>query len=131
MIEEYAGVISFGGGGSTDGGFSANLMLDYDRGYATGSVDFFNDETLSVDKAASFLCANCLNEILPQEISRCFGVGAIHLDTKEICLFEENLGGFGLGDFYFDCNLKEQKHGDSRQMNLLIFYCPIRYKNES
>ena len=71
------------------------------------------------------------NEILPQEISRCFGVGAIHLDTKEICLFEENLGGFGLGDFYFDCNLKEQKHGDSRQMNLLIFYCPIRYKNES
>mgnify|MGYP001199639545 CR=1 FL=1 len=131
MIEEYAGVISFGGGGSTDGGFSANLMLDYDRGYATGSVDFFNDETLSVDKAASFLCADCLNEILPQEISRCFGVGAIHLDTKEICLFEESLGGFGLGDFYFDCNLKEQKHGDSRQMNLLIFYCPIRYKNES
>ena len=111
MIEEYAGVISFGGGGSTDGGFSANLMLDYDRGYATGS--------------------NCLNEILPQEISRCFGVGAIHLDTKEICLFEENLGGFGLGDFYFDCNLKEHKHGDSRQMDLLIFYCPIRYKNES
>lgn len=131
LIEEYAGVVSFGGGRSQNGGFSANLLLDYDRGYATGSVDFFNDETLSVDKAASFLCANCLNEILPQEISRCFGVGAIHLDTKEICLFEENLGGFGLGDFYFDCNLKEHKHGDSRQMDLLIFYCPIRYKNES
>lgn len=131
MIEEYAGVISFGGGGSTDGGFSANLMLDYDRGYATGSVDFLNDEKLDADKAASFLCADCLNKILPQKISRCFGVGAIHLDTKEICLFEKNLGGFGLGDFYFDCNLKEQKHGDSRQMDLLIFYCPIRYKNES
>ena len=40
-------------------------------------------------------------------------------------------GGFGLGDFYFDCNLKEQKHGDSPQMDLLIFYCPIQYKNES
>ena len=116
MIEEYAGVVSFGGGGSTDGGFSANLMLDYDRGYATGSVDVFNDEKLDVDKAASFLCADCLNEILPQKISRCFGVGAIHLDTKEIRLFDENLGGFGLGDFYFDCNLKEQKNGDSHQM---------------
>ena len=127
MIEEYAGVVSFGGGGSTDGGFSANLMLDYDRGYATGSVDFLNDEKLDVDKAASFLCADCLNEILPQKISRCFGVGAIHLDTKEIRLFDENLGGFGLVDFYFDCNLKEQKNGDSHQMNLLIFYCPLRY----
>ena len=116
MIEEYAGVVSFGGGGSTDGGSSANLMLDYDRGYATGSVDFLNDEKLDVDKAASFLCADCLNEILPQKISRCFGVGAIHLDTKEIRLFDENLGGFGLGDFYFDCNLKEQKNGDSHQM---------------
>lgn len=130
MIEEYAGVVSFGGGGSIDGGFSANLMLDYDRGYATGSVDFLNDEKLDVDKAASFLCADCLNEILPQKISRCFGVGAIHLDTKEIRLFGENVGGFGLGDFYFDCNLKEQKNGDSHQMNLLIFYCPLRYPPE-
>lgn len=131
LIEEYAGVVSFCGGGSTDGGFSASLMLNYDRVYATGSIDFLNDESLSVDKAASFLCADCLNEILPQKINRCFGVGVIHLATKEIRLFDENLGGFGLGDFYFDCNLKEQKHGDSRQMDLLIFYCPIRYKNES
>ncbi len=128
MIEEYAGVVSFGGGGSTDGGFSASLMLDYDRGYATGSVDFLADETLDVDKAASFLCADCLNEILPQKVSQCFGVGAINLATKEIQLFEENLAGFGLEDFYIDCNLAERKNGDSRQMDILIFYCPIRYE---
>ncbi len=132
LIEEYAGTISFGGGGSTDGGFSANLMLEYDRGYATGSVDFLNDETLDTDKAASFLCADCLNKILPKpkEISQCFGVGAINLDTREIRLFEENLGGFGLGDFHIDCDLKEQKNGDSHQMDLLVFYCPIRYEQE-
>ena len=128
LIEEYAGVVSFGGGGSTDGGFSASLMLDYDRGYATGSVDFLADETLDVDKAASFLCADCLNEILPQKASQCFGVGAINLATKEIQLFEENLAGFGLEDFYIDCNLAERKNGDSRQMDILIFYCPIRYE---
>ena len=130
MIEEYAGIVSFGGGGSTDGGFSANLLLDYDRGYATGSVDFLNDEKLDADKVAAFLCAGCLNEILPQKINRCFGVGAIHLGTKEIYLFDETLSGFGLGDFYFDCNLKEQKSGDSHQMDLLIFYCPLRYEPE-
>lgn len=128
LIEEYAGVISFGGGGSTDGGFSASLMLEYDRGYADGPVDFLNDETLDAEKAASFLCADCLNKILPKEISQCFGVGVIHLDTKEIHLFEQNLGGFGLGDFYIDCHLKEQKNSDSRQMDLLIFYCPLRYE---
>lgn len=128
LIEEYAGVVSFGGGGSIDGGFSANLLLEYDRGYATGSVDFLNDETLDVDKAASFLCADCLNEILPQKVSRYFGVGAIHLGTKKIRVFEENFAGFGLGDFYFDCNLMERKNSDSNQMDILIFYCPIRYE---
>ena len=40
LIEKYAGVLSFGGGDSIDGGFSANLILEYDRGYAEGSVDF-------------------------------------------------------------------------------------------
>ena len=105
-----------------------NRLLEYDRGYATGSVDFLNDETLDVDKAASFLCADCLNEILPQKVSRYFGVGAIHLGTKKIRVFEENFAGFGLGDFYFDCNLMERKNSDSNQMDILIFYCPIRYE---
>ncbi len=130
LIEEYSGVTYFAGGDSTDGGFSASLMLEYDRGYAAGSVDFLNDETLDADKAASFLCADCLNEILPKEISQCFGVGVINFDTKEIRLFEENLCGFGLGDFHIDCDLKEQKNGGSRQMDLLVFYCPIRYEQE-
>ena len=128
LIEEYTGFVSFGENSSTDGGFSTNLLLEYDRGYASGSVDFLNDETLDIDKAASFLCMDCLNKILPKEIGQCFGVGAIHFDTKEIRLFEKNLGGFGLGDFHFDCNLKERKNGNSHQMHLLIFYCPIRYE---
>lgn len=127
LIEEYAGVISFGGGGSVNGGFSAHLMLEYDRGYATGSLNFRDDEILDAGKAASFLCSDCLNGIIPKETGQCFGVGAIDLATKEIRLFEESLGGFGLGDFYIDCNLKERRTGEPRQMDVLIFYCPVRY----
>lgn len=48
LVEEYAGYVSFGGNDSIDGGFSACLMIEHDRGFATGSVDFFNDKTLSV-----------------------------------------------------------------------------------
>lgn len=129
LIEEYAGVAFLGSCGSTDGGFSSSFMIDYDRGYATGSVDFLVDETLDVDKVASFLCVDCLNEILPQNVSRCFGVGAINLATKKIQLFEENLAGFGLEDFYIGCNLAGQQNSDSCRMNILIFYCPIRYED--
>ena len=130
LIEESIGAISFGGSGIKDGGFSANIMLEFDRGYASGSLNFHDDERLDIDKAASFLCADCLNEILPQRIDRCFGVGAIHLATKEIRIFDESGTGFGLDDFYFNCNLEEQDDG-SHWMDLLIFFCPIRFENKS
>lgn len=127
LIKEYAGFVSFGGGGSVDGGFSAFLMREFDRGFASGTINFGEDEDLDIEKAASFLCADCLNEILPHDPSRYFGVGAIHLDTKEIHIFEENLGGFTLEDFYVDFGRKDQT-GDSDQIGILIFYCPVRYE---
>lgn len=84
MIEEYAGTVSLGGGRSENNGFAVSVLLDYDRGYATGTLDFYEDKKLDVVRAATFLCADCLNQILPHEIKRCFGVGVINLNTKEI-----------------------------------------------
>ena len=118
MIEEAIGAVSLGGGASKDGG------------YATGSMEFHDDKTLDIDKAVTFLCAECLNEILPQDIEQCFGVGVISLATKEIHIFEQCVTGFGLGEFYIDCDLKEPSRG-SCQMSLFIVYCPIRYEERS
>ena len=129
LIEEFAGFGSVGGGPSENGGFSASLIVDHDRGYANGTVWFYDDEILDIGKMADFLCESCLNEILPLHPDRCFGVGAINLATKEICIFAEDLGGFTMGDFYVDCNLQAQD-GDQHCMSILIFYCPIRYEKE-
>ena len=129
LIEEYAGTVSFVVG-SSDGGFSASLMQDSDRGYATGSVDFYSDEVLDISKAADFLCEDCLNEILPSRIDGCFGLGAVNLATGEVRIFEGHLVGFGLGDFYIDCDPQDQD-GDTHRMDILVFYCPIRYESVS
>lgn len=129
LIEEYAGTVSLGGGESKDGGFSASLLLDYDRGYAVGSVDFYDDMILDADNAASFLCADCLNEILPQDLEQCFGVRVLHLATKEIRVLDEHTSGFTFGDFYVDCNL-ENSEFHSQWLDIIIFYCPVRYENE-
>ena len=104
-------------------------MLDYDRGYAIGSLYFHEDEALDVDKAANFLCEDCLNEILPQDLDQCFGVGVIHLAIKEVRVFEKCYTGFALGDFYVDCNLMEGT--GTRRLDLLCFYCPVRYQAEA
>ena len=127
LIEEYAGVISFGGGGSVNGGFSAHLMLEYDRGYATGSLNFRDDEILDAGKAASFLCSDCLNGIIPKETGQCFGVGAIDLATKEVRLFEEKITAFTFGDYYITCDGRNRDGSEWREIDLLVFYCPERY----
>ena len=129
LIEEYAGAVSFVVG-SKSGGFSASLIQDSDRGYATGSVDFHSDEVLDISKAANLLCVDCLNEILPSQVDRCFGVGAVNLATGEARIFEERLGGFTLGDFYIDCDLQDMDT-DTQRMDIIIFYAPIRYEKES
>ena len=129
LIEEYAGAVSFAVG-SKSGGFSASLMQDSDRGYATGSVDFHSDEVLDISKAANYLCADCLNKILPSQVDRCFGVGAVNLATREVRIFEERLGGFTSGDFYIDCDLQDLD-GDTHRRDILIFSCSIRYEQEA
>ena len=103
-------------------------MLEYDRGYATGTLDFLDDKVLDIDKVSSFLCADCMNEVLPQRIKKCFGVGIINLGTKEIRLFEENMIGFGVGDFYIEWYPQAQSTDLSR-VHLIIFYCPVRYED--
>jgi len=130
LVEEPSGVMSFGGDGSQNGGFSANMMLEYDRGYAVGSIEFFNDETLDIDTAATFLCEDCLNGLLPGNADQCVGVGAVNLATGEVHVLEKTVSGFTLGDFYIGCNWEGQDQ-DSDQTDILIFYCPIRYINQS
>lgn len=126
LVEEYAGTVSLVVG-NNNGGFSTNLMLNSDRGYATGSVSLNGDEMLDLNKVASFLCEDCLNGILPAQVDECFGLGAINLSTGKVRIFDEHLGGFTLGDFYVKCDLQE-KNGDTRRMDILIFFCPIRYE---
>lgn len=127
LIKEYAGITSFQGGGGTDNGFSVRLLVNYDRGFAGGALEFYDDETLDIDKAASFLCSDCLNSIITGTYGQYYGVGVIDLETKRIQVLEKRVAGFGLGDYYIFCNLQERERDDPLRMELLVLNCPIRY----
>lgn len=55
MIEEPAGYLTFASGPSLDDGFFVNMMLECDRRYATGTLDFGDDKEIDVDAVASFM----------------------------------------------------------------------------
>ena len=127
LREEYAGVVSFAGREGKDGGFSAHLLVNYDRGYATGAVELNNDAVFDYEKVSSSLCEDCLKKLEFHRAENCTGVAAIDLQAKEIRVFEKDYNGFGLGDFYLDFNFEKSPDGED-QMNLLILYCPVRYE---
>ena len=127
LREGYAGVVSFAGGEGKDGGFSAHLLVDYSRGYATGTVELINDATFDYEKVSSSLCEDCLEKLEFYSAENCAGVAAVNLKTGEIRVFERDYTGFGLGDFYLDFDFEKSSDGED-ELDLLILYCPVRYE---
>lgn len=132
LIEENTGTFSMRPFHSEEGGFQASLMTDPDRGHASASILLHDDDTLDVEKTACFLCEDCLNNVTGGIVKNEYGLGIINFETKEIQVIEENMKGVSSGDYYVHCDFmgwnKEEK---SNQLELLIFYCPLRYKNEA
>lgn len=116
---------------SGEDGYSSFVSENQWRGYADGSVYFRQDEFLNMEKAAAFLCSDCLNNIMDQCWSdEPYGVGIIDFRTGEIRLLEEIVTAFMFNDYYITCDLREPREDDSSvEMDLLIFYCPERYQD--
>lgn len=113
---------------SGDDGFFASVSEDSDRGYAHCYLYFGNDEVLDLEKASIFLCTDCLNSILDVNWETPYGIGIIDFKTHKIRLLEKDVTAFIFGDFYISCDLRNREENTDPEMDLLIFYCPIRYK---
>ena len=131
LLEEPAAYVLITNSGTRENCFSTATTINYDRGYADVMVYLNRDYELNVEQAASFLCTDCLNDILEE----CWGdsslgIGVINFHTNSIRLFNENITAFMDGDFYVSCDMKKpQETGeDFSWMDLLIFYCPERYR---
>lgn len=109
-------------------GFMLSVTADINRGYADGHLSFHQEEALDIEKAATYLCTNCINEVLDQcWTDRPFCMGVIDFDSGKIRLFEEKITAFVFDDYYISCNRQDMSHNDRENIDLLIFYCPERY----
>lgn len=128
LLEEQTGVLTSRHHGSQDGGFISHSWESVDRGHASGSITFNEDEMLDAEKTASFLCQSCLDSVLSKIYKNEYGVGVINFETRELRAFEKNTVGFGLGDFYISCDFTDKEEWKSApDINFLIFYAPLRY----
>lgn len=127
LIEKRAGYKSNCGFHSDKGGFSAAMFADTDRSHASGIVILNDDNTLTTETAAAFLCQSCLDTILPEHSTQYFGAGIIHFAEREIHLFHEKLNGFYLDNFFIHCYWSEERDAFA---SIQVFYCPPRYPED-
>lgn len=130
LLEELTGVMASRHHSSQEDGFLSHSFEDVDRGYAHGSVTFNEDKMLDVEKTAALLCQDCLDGLLAEIYKEGYGVGIVNFETRELRAFEQNFTGFGLGDFYIDCDFNgADKPEYAPDINFLIFYAPLRYES--
>ena len=113
-----------------EGGFFLSVTADTNRGYAHGHLSFDKNKALDMEKTASHLCSDCLNQMMEHcwsDVPFCMGV--IDFSTGEIRLFEEKITAFTFGNYYISCDSRDMDEGDLREIDLLIFYCPERYQD--
>lgn len=128
LIEEAVTGIGTYGNGTSEDGFTTVVMVNTNRGYASGNIHMNQDKAIDIEKISTNLCIDCLEHILNTAFEEPYGVGLINFKTGELMLFTESLRGFMLGDFYVFC--KPRAEDGSREISdidLHIFYCPERY----
>mgnify|MGYP000541402203 CR=1 FL=1 len=114
---------------SKESGYSAMVSENPDRGYATGSITFYQNSSLDLKKVTQYLCSDCINSMLDTSWSENpYGIGLIDFYEKKIRLFEKHISAFEFGDYYVSCDYRSEEKTEYQNMDFLIFYCPERYQ---
>ena len=126
LIEENTGVMQSRMFSNGDDGLSLHLMLDADRGIANADIFLRGDRDLDLQNTARYLCADCLKEFAGDLHGDAYGVGIINLSERTISAFQENVVGFGAGDYYIHCDLDQK----NEKIKALIALAPLRYADD-
>ena len=104
---------------------TASVMLEPDRGIAHVSISLKGDTTLDLESAAAHLCPDCLTELAAQLHGSAVGVGIVNFSTRRLNALQENVTGFGAGEYYVHCD----RDAEGGEISVLITYSPMRYDN--
>lgn len=113
---------------SKKSGYSAMVSENPNRGYATGSITFYQNSSLDLERVTQYLCSDCISSMLDASWEEePYGIGLIDFYDKKIRLFEKHISAFEFGDYYVSCDYRSEEKTEYQDMDFLIFYCPERY----
>lgn len=131
LIEENTGCMVSSRFTGDEDGFSANLMLDADRGVADAQLSFNADQRLRLERTAQHLCEEHFREFVSDLYGNPYGVGIVDLENAKLYPIKENVIAFQAGDYYIHCDSREtDRDGNPLKMSVYVVYTPLRYGEE-
>ena len=128
LIEENTGCMVSSRFTGDEDGFSANLMLDADRGVADAQLSFNADQRLRLERTAQHLCEEHFREFVSDLYGNPYGVGIVDLENAKLYPIKENVIAFQAGDYYIHCDSREtDRDGNPLKMSVYVVYTPLRY----
>ena len=105
--------------------------MNRDRGYAYVEICLGENALLDAEKIYENCCDQCIEQIKNDYYrEQPYDILVLNHLTGDIKLITNSLKSFTTGDYFISCE-KRRKDGENEnsKMELLIFFCPVRYGN--
>lgn len=106
-----------------------HINMNRDRGYAYVEIQLGEDAMLDAEKTYENCCDQCIEQMKNDYYQeQPYDILVLNHLTGDIKLITKTLKSFTMGDYFISCE-KRTKEGEKEisEIELLIFFCPVRY----
>lgn len=107
--------------------FSSVISTNSNRGYAVITIMFNPTEIFDVSGIEKNICADCLEKINSVNTDTCYTIWFLDFETMDLIPLQQDVTSILFNDYFISCKFSNT-HSTTAQADLLIFYCPERYK---
>lgn len=103
--------------------------MNRDRGYAYVEIQLGEDAMLDTEKTYGNCCDQCIEQIKDDYYrEQPYDILVLNHITGDMKLVTKTLKSFTMGDYFISCEMRT-KEGEEEisEIELLIFFCPVRY----
>ena len=91
------------------------------------TIMFNPTEIFDVSGIEKNICADCLEKINSVNTDTCYTIWFLDFDTMDLIPLQQDVTSIVFNDYFISCKFSNT-HSTTAQADLLIFYCPERYK---
>lgn len=107
--------------------FSSVISTNSNRGYSVINIMFNPKEIFDISDIEKNICADCFEKINSVNTDTSYIIWFLDFETMDLIPLQQDVTSIVFNDYFISCKFSNT-HSTTAQADLLIFYCPERYK---